>query len=1083
MSIFFKNNKNEQKATWLTKSVSLLCTSAMLNVLVLPATMAKAQESTTQPQNIVGENAYEQLVNLNTQYQLQQQNYQTTQEKALANRNLYERARDGIISFFKANRPANYDEKPLQATIEQLNKLKQQLADEQTTLMAELAQQKITLQNSNNPTALTEHDKLIQEAQNRYQTLQKLIENALQAPNSGQQYQALQALSKQLEAWQPVKRQTDMENLPWGIPNNKVREPIVKENSNAIAPAAFNQKITAVEQWRQTEYQIGQYLLNQQHKNGIVPINQLSGQSQAGEWAVLKSLPATVSEADLSETDDVQITQAIKDKAKELDHNPTKIYKWVHDNIEFVPSYGSIQGSDYTLQTMRGNATDTASLLIALLRASKIPARYVYGTVDIPAKQAMDWVGGVNNIDAAQNLLGQGGVPNIALMSGSEAKYLRLEHTWVEANVTNLPAKGSINNLANTDGNMWIPLDASYKSYVRTKGIDLAKAVPFDAQKLIDQAKQGATIDETTGAVSNLNQNAVNTAIQDYQKQVEDYLKQHHPDATVGDVLGTDTIKPYKSQFLSPVLPYKIKTVIGDYHTLPEGMKHYFVLQAFQDIYEKRNSMALGETPNLSVKIPTTKLQGKPLALSFKADEKVLEGYLPKPDENGNIDPSKLPTGLPRSVNMTAEISLGGEVLKSGNSYPFANEVELQLGFQTADMGKQGSYQMTAPLKNKIVRAGEYVAIGYNLQGISQKQLENTKQTLENVKGKLELYQKNKDQTALAGITKHDITGAMMQAGVQSYFAINQAQDAIAAKQHGNVLKSPFMAYGSFATYIHPNKRYGIIFGGNFKGMQMDIDQLMYQAVSRDNDSNELKGFIQSQGPRESANEHLVPEQLFDDPNTTEKEVEGVSAVKAIQIAQEQGQTVYTITQENYSQIIPKLSLSSGVMTDIRDNVAVGRTVTVHEKTINYKGWKGSGYIIIDPQTGSGAYLIDGGANGGYITAESNSFMLGISLGALVGIGLLLSAVTITLTVQAILILFTVILAWQLFVHTAQWAINNKAFDFNCFIGGFLGGVAIGAIAKSPIILSVINVLVAYIMKTDISPYDNSCIIGKSSNS
>lgn len=28
----------------------------------------------------------------------------------------------------------------------------------------------------------------------------------------------------------------------------------------------------------------------------------------------------------------------------------------------------------------------------------------------------------------------------------------------------------------------------------------------------------------------------------------------------------------------------------------------------------------------------------------------------------------------------------------------------------------------------------------------------------------------------------------MIQAGVQSHFAINQAQDTIAAKQHGNVI-------------------------------------------------------------------------------------------------------------------------------------------------------------------------------------------------------------------------------------------------------------------------------------------------------
>lgn len=144
------------------------------------------------------------------------------------------------------------------------------------------------------------------------------------------------------------------------------------------------------------------------------------------------------------------------------------------------------------------------------------------------------------------------------------------------------------------------------------------------------------------------------------------------------------------------------------------------------------------------------------------------------------------------------------------------------------------------------------------------------------------------------------------------------------------------MAYGSFSTYIHPRQMYGIIFGGTFKGVIMDIDQLMYTAVSKDNNREELTAFIQSQGIRQSANEHLIPEQLFDDPSTAEKEAEGISAVKALQIAAEQGQTIYTITQQNYDDVLPKLHLSSNVMTDIRDNVAMGRTVTVHEHNIRW---------------------------------------------------------------------------------------------------------------------------------------------------
>jgi hypothetical protein len=135
------------------------------------------------------------------------------------------------------------------------------------------------------------------------------------------------------------------------------------------------------------------------------------------------SLPVATQAEDLTANEDVQISQEIKDLAAQLNHNPAKIYKWVYDNIEFVPTYGSIQGSAYTLETKRGNATDTSSLLIALLRTSGIPARYVSGTIDVPAEVAKDWVGGVNNLSAAGNLIGQGGVPSVIMTSGGKKPF------------------------------------------------------------------------------------------------------------------------------------------------------------------------------------------------------------------------------------------------------------------------------------------------------------------------------------------------------------------------------------------------------------------------------------------------------------------------------------------------------------------------------------------------------------------------------------------------------------------------------------------------------------------------------------
>jgi len=79
----------------------------------------------------------------------------------------------------------------------------------------------------------------------------------------------------------------------------------------------------------------------------------------------------------------------------------------------------------------------------------------------------------------------------------------------------------------------------------------------------------------------------------------------------------------------------------------------------------------------------------------------------------------------------------------------------------------------------------------------------------------------------------------------------------------------------------------------------------------------------------------------------------GVSATQVLLEANAQQIPIYAITAENIDTVLPLLSVSQEVKTDI----------------IN--GIHASGYIIQDSITGAGAYLLEGGLNGGALEGLS----------------------------------------------------------------------------------------------------------------
>jgi YD repeat-containing protein len=162
---------------------------------------------------------------------------------------------------------------------------------------------------------------------------------------------------------------------------------------------------------------------------------------------------------DLNETLDARFTQAIQDQAAALDNDPLKIYNWVRNNIQFVPTYGSIYGAELCLNRKTGNAFDTASLLIALYRESSIPAHYVHGKIQVPIDQARNWLG-VDTPDAALAALVSGKIPaTFVTDSGGTVTAIQMEHIWVSAYVDYIPSRAEVVH----QGDQYVVMDPSFK--------------------------------------------------------------------------------------------------------------------------------------------------------------------------------------------------------------------------------------------------------------------------------------------------------------------------------------------------------------------------------------------------------------------------------------------------------------------------------------------------------------------------------------------------------------------------------------------------------------------------------------------
>ena len=117
-------------------------------------------------------------------------------------------------------------------------------------------------------------------------------------------------------------------------------------------------------------------------------------------------------------------------KAVELGGDPAALFAFVQ-GLNFELYEGSLRGARGTLWSAAGNATDQASLLVALLRASGIPAAYRQGTLNTTNAQTV--LSGMFPNNPALGGFVPAGTPTADPLNDPALIAQAQEHAWVEA--------------------------------------------------------------------------------------------------------------------------------------------------------------------------------------------------------------------------------------------------------------------------------------------------------------------------------------------------------------------------------------------------------------------------------------------------------------------------------------------------------------------------------------------------------------------------------------------------------------------------------------------------------------------------
>ena len=568
----------------------------------------------------------------------------------------------------------------------------------------------------------------------------------------------------------------------------------------------------------------------------------------------------------------------IKELAYALRWDPKLIFEYVHNNIDYVPYYGSRKGALLTYLDGSGNDFDQASLMIALLKESQIhntdisDIYYVQGIMTIPGKETNSNQGLANwfGVDSAQvpvgEILGASSIPITGSVGSTGTA--TIDRVLVQAKIS---------------GQIWL-FDPAFKEYVypdyiysnSTNPTTLDAAMGYNRSTLLSAAG-GIPDDIYNGSyysIRSLNESNIRNTLTSYATNLINNIKINEPNADVLQIIRGRRIK---------------QTSLTNYASATS-----YPLQS------QPAPVTWAESSIPAIRISTLRIQ------------------------HGDIDTNTNPWNIH---------DLGGKRITI--TYTSDSKPKLCIDGTSCITGTQpitGPASLTITINHPLmdayphtytIKGGGTYAIVYSFGGISDKLLQKRQQQLNTNKILLSLPE---DSEAIRGETLNLI-------------GLTWLKDVTMVRR---------LAYSLYEFVAIDHHRIGVVGQTTQPSYYVDVGLQLACVARKHNGSSDWTLPCKVDTLIASAFEHGVLEQLVKASNP------GVSTVKLLDVANNQGAKIFYANSSNWSDIKTKLGnvndANKYTSTDLAyfESQILGSnpyTLILPDRKIALNQWTGQGYI------------------------------------------------------------------------------------------------------------------------------------------